>query len=434
MKKILFLATCAVALTAFTGCTNDEDLSRVDPAVPAKGTPMTVTVTDGSGDVTRYTNTTTSNIAYFQMWAYNTTNTTEPANLSDALLMNNLGFSQTGSNGKFTNGDAHWPATNTNPCFFYAVSENVNNGTDKFSVGSGNFEASGYGTNFAPTLKYSLPTTTGTVALPTGNASIAATETTVVDLSEETGVKDFLVCTNKGDNGNGITEATNGSNLSMAFDHALADLEIAARLTSYEWVGGTVAEGGHRETCDVGDDAKIHINYIAIHGLFATGKYNFNTKEWTDLGGTSLTRTVYLYHPTTPITVNAQDAIVYTNPENVETGTGAANIKRTTIVPAGKLLIIPQTVTPWNKVLDIEGNEAEETAYIELNCSFEDFSGVEGLDDLVDDEEGSYTFYFPLEITNDTFVGGRKHKLLLNLNRICYADGAYALETILPDA
>ena len=418
MKKNLLTTAFLVVTAAFIGCSSDDNLAELqggDP-VPAKGTPMTVTVSDGSGDATRYTNTTTDNIEYFQMWAYNTTNVSDQVMQIDGLLFSK----STGNNTKFTNSDANWPANNTDPCFFYAVSENVETGSDGMKE---NFEATGTGTSIAPKIKYSLPTTTGTVELPDNTQVLVPTETTIVDVDN---TKDFLVCTST-NNGNGITEAVNGSDLSLVFDHALADLEIAARFTSYEWVDNA------RETMSVGDNAKLHVNYIAIHGLFTTGTYNFNSKTWTGLGGDfGTTRAVYkhAYAPNEK-TISAQDAIVYSDPENKDTGTGGAKIKRTTIVPAGTFLIIPQSFTPWNKQ-DITAGEAEELAYIELNVSFEDFLDSDALDVFDDDyEDNKMSFYFPLVIPNNEFVGGKKHKLLLNLNNVQRPDdGDYMLKTV----
>ena len=414
MKKNLLMTAFLVVTAAFIGCSSDDNLAELqggDP-VPAKGTPMTVTVSDGSGDATRYDNTTTSNIAYFQMWAYNTTNQTD-----QNTFMTNYGFSKTAANGtKFTNSLANWPATNTDPCFFYAVSENVNNDTDKFGEG---FEATGTGKGFTPKLAYELKSTTDIVALP-DNGNIASQETTVVDVEN---IRDFLVCTNT-NGGNGITEKEYGSTLSMVFDHALADLEIAARFTSYEWIDDT------RETQSVGDECKILINYIAIHGLYTSGTYLFNSKQWDFTGGN---RTVYIYKPASPIVVNAQDAITYTTPGNPETATGTAPIKRTTIVPAGKLLIIPQEFISWNpSSADIGAGEAEETPYVEVNVTFEDFVPAASAPDDVDDDgnDNKCSYYIPLQIPNNTFVAGKKHKLLLNLNYIRYNDGEPALAAV----
>jgi len=423
MKKNLLMTAFLVVTTAFIGCSSDENLAELqggDP-VPAKGTPMTVTVSDGSGDATRYANITTDNIAYFQMWAYNTTNQTD-----QNTFMTNYGFSKTAANGtKFTNSIANWPATNTDPCFFYAVSEN---GTTSSKFDAPNFEASGTGTGFTPKLIYSLPTTRGTVQMPGAvvpdgvSAKMNPVDTLVVDTAE---IKDLLVCTNKGVNNAGITEKLNGSNLTLAFNHALADLEIAARFTSYEWIDDQV------ETQDVGDDAKININYIAIHGLYTEGTYNFNTGwEANSLGK----KCTYLYKPAQPIVVTAQNAVGYTDPTDETSGYNKP-FKRTTIVPAGKLLFIPQAFTSWAGVDggdDIAAAEAEEQAYVEVNLTFEDVNEQEGIDDVDIVQDGVMSFYFPLKFTNNTdaFVAGKKHKMLLNLNFIRYPDGSPALAAV----
>jgi hypothetical protein len=408
MKKNLLMTAFLVVTAAFIGCSSDDNWAELqggDP-VPAKGTPMTVTVSDGSGDATRYTNTTTDNIAYFQMWAYNTTNVSDQVMQIDGLM-----FSKTAANNtKFTNSNANWPTNNTDPCFFYAVSENVNTGDD---VMKENFEATGTGTSIAPKITYSLPTTTGIVQRYYGNAMLESEETTVVDVDN---TKDFLVCTST-NNGNGITEAVNGSNLSLAFDHALADLEIAARFTSYEYTPSVPAVN-----MQIPEDAKIIINYIAIHGLKRTGTYNFNT-GWTS---TLADEVVYLYTPDDPVVVEAQYAT---------TGSAAIPIVRTSIVPAGKLLIIPQSFTPWPADEDandddLDGGGGSGYAYVEVNFTCEGF-GSAAPDDVYDDngDDDTVSGFFPLNITNNAFVKGKKHKLLLNLNYMLYADGSGMFES-----
>jgi len=130
-KRIYLAAALVAAMTAFTGCTSEEELAQVVQKTDT-GIPFTINATTSDG-ATRATDATS--LSTFQLYAYDETATPQ-------WWISNVTFNKPGNTweGTWTDGTPNWPTTAASD--FYAVSNNVaasDNVTGDITTGSFNY-------------------------------------------------------------------------------------------------------------------------------------------------------------------------------------------------------------------------------------------------------------------------------------------------------
>lgn len=370
------------ALFAVSSCSTADD-DALTGLQEQQGKPFSLVV--NTGDVTRFTTVGTDDLNYVQLTA---------VKHSDASVswFSNVLFSKSGDAWSTTNTDAaSWPDEST-AYDFYAYSENA-------SAATGNVSAF-----TTESLTYALPIAATKQHLlffdeETGDPLTEAT----YDVVDITGTKDLLVGTTAN-----VTSATADGAVALTLNHALARLEISARLTTTD---NTLPAAQQITGVDPTDVCSI--NYIGIHGLKTAGTYDFSTGQWTATGDAGC----YYFVP--------ENAEITTQDNGKTNGSLTDAITTWTLATgANALPLIPQTYTPWDPSatddeLQIADGYADDAGmvYIEINCNF---SGAHNL---------SYgtinrSCYLPLNLNNGTIQPGHRYRLRLDLSKIKGPSGA----------
>lgn len=332
-KRIYLAAALVAAMTAFTGCTSEEELAQVTPEQPTTtGVPFTINATVEEASGTRATDVTSSTgsnpLLNFQLYATDGTNT----------WIDGATFTRASKSDAWGTTDSYNWAEGTST--FYGISNN----------------------------SATAPTFTGTIT----NGSFTYAVPTDVDNGQE----DLLVGKTTGD-------ATSGA--SITFTHALGAVTALNVKLNCLLTGTQDAEGTYL----------FKATEIAFCNLITTGTYAYEDNVWstqslasTDAweavttGKETITGTLpgtvntYLVPSDTPETVTINNSSF---PEANYTASWAINL-------ANNIYLLPQSyISPWdpgtksgNYYPNNPTDESEVGAYVRIKCVFawadEDFA------------------------------------------------------------
>ena len=409
MKRIVYAAALVAAMTAFTGCSNEEDLAQVTTEPAVKGTPFRVVL--GNDTRANLSNTTTDNLSSFQLYGIQQTT-------SKNFWMDNVQFTKSGDTwGSASN--PTWPVTNKETATnFYGFADGVTSGTPAgltpsitadaqsftFTFGDG-VEHTRYYSQFTQTYINNL-TNENQKTQRQGTRDGKKTTVTTLDANADR-LTDLLVTYN---NTTG-TEGTNGT-LNLNFKHALSNLVVKAMFVGDNNDGSSTTNWPN--TC------KFYIEWIRIYNLRTSGTYTFGSDTpWTFGDGDS--KVVYEKYfgeedEGTPDPRWTMDIVPYAT-------YAAATDKKTTyqtIVGEGEFMAIPQTVSTFELGASGATMDLTSQCYIEL-CAYFSKTGPSA---LTSKGRGA-RLYFPLNVNNNVITAGKKQTVVIDLTRLLNDDGNY---------
>ena len=403
-KKFLFLSALVAATTAFVSCSSDENLAEVPDVVeetPAKtGTPFSVVVANDDG-TTRATLIDNTSLGSFKLFAKQG---------SAAPWINGNVFKFEDSKWNPYQGstavEMSWPTEDKETASnFYAYSDNSTDGITVSATPTTSCVVTDNLANGSFVYKMYVDPNPANHALRVGGRDSSPTYTSeddnknIVDLSKQS---DLLVASTTQNEAAGTT-------VPLHFRHALSSLAFKARFTSFE---------NGETTGQINDDETLTIYWMRIRGLKGGGTFTFPTTDnydttthrwatnpWTAEGGTDVVYE-WVFGEEHPFTITAQHHLA----------DEAINIVDMT--DHTEMLIVPQTFTPYFKIADYPTGGP---GYAPTNCYIE--LGMKGSSRAV----GRSIYYMPLAInsTNNTFLAGVQHTLILNFKYLTNSSGAY---------
>ena len=419
MKKIILLMTACVAVgTAFVACSSDDDLVQQASVVPEKtvvGTPLTVKAFSGGDDTRaiRYGEdgkevTLDANgqqivgsnyISEIKLWGSQLGLAT-PNNWLESVVFSRTGAdSDTWSPARAADGTGisvsdplTWPITDvTEPTTFYGITDGnianadgnaLNNVTEHFADGyiiysPGTKEIDHYADGL---LKDAGAVAEGAACGWVYAADPGAVELDNFDVIDNDKLGDLMVATIE------RTQTSDGA-IPMPFEHAMCGLYVSAKFQpqNQDWVRNDY-------------QGKFTFLGLRIHGLKTAGNYHFDT-GWTDLsGGTS----TYYYG------FGTYDCQAGTGGKTlVAQATGEA-LHVEPLVPSGTWMLIPQTITGWDKKYNSAELPADNAgAYIEILYTNGDTNA-----------ENYYSAIGIYPLPDMTFVAGHNYHLIINVENI----------------
>jgi hypothetical protein len=442
MRKILVFAAAIAAFATMVSCSNDDELSVVEPQPVepeqpvVKGTPFKVRIGDGTTRAD-FSKTTTDALSTFQLFGIQQTSTPN-------YWMSGLKFNKSGNDwsaainsdvqeftGDWTATTPSWPVDNketgTN---FYGFSDGVTDGVPAgltpnitptaqsftFTFGAGS-ESSQWFAKWSETegpIQFGSEATWNTMKNSQGLRNEATLKSTATVLNSDN-LTDLLVTY---DDLNGV-EGTEGT-LDVNFKHALSNLVIRAMFVGdnggSQWPDGSI----------------YYIQWIRVHGLYHTGTYTFGT-GWS-IEPTNDSREHAYEHvwgesdSANPDPRWTMDLVPYETYNALD-----ADGKKATyvdIVPAGEFMVIPQQVTTYDGYgTPISDAEDANLCYIEMYGYFWT-PGAANKKSTAYSTNGE-VHYYPLKLNNavgntSTFMAGKKHVVVIDLTAVLKSNGQYA--------
>ena len=403
-KKFLFLSAFVAATTAFIGCSSDENLAEVpevieepapEPEAP-KGTPFRVVVGNGTtrADLTK---TTTANLSNFVLYGIQQTATPN-------FWMDGLTFVK--EDGWGCSDNPTWPVDNkeTNTKF-YGFSDGVTSGIPTGLTPSIESDAQSFHFTFGEGEESTLyhaavseaeGSSTYGASWNTRKANLRESFKSTATVLDNDRLTDLLVT-----KATEATESDNDGTLRLGFSHALSNLVIKAKFVADEtgpnWPAGSV----------------FVIEWLRIYGLYTSGTYTFGSgTPWSF--GDSDGKVVYQKNFGEDDDRWTMYAQAYTANEE--------DITLKTLVDEGEFMVIPQDYSSraYAGYQVPNAAPAEGQVYIQLYGYF-NTAGTIGVT-MTDRRNINY---FPLNVTAQTFVAGKKQVVVLNLKEVLTKDGGY---------
>lgn len=407
MRKFVFYAAALAAMITVTSCSSDDDVVTTAPAEPLpQGTPFRVTV--GNDTRADFNNTKTANLANFQLYGIQQTSPTKN------FWMNGAVFTKTDGNWSSTSNPT-WPTSDKETVSkFYGFSDGVTEGTPTGLTPSIENDAQSFTFTFGEGKSseqyYSQYTQTqiDAATVPAMKSAWQAqrnNKKTTATVLENDRLTDLLVTKDDVEG----TEGTDGT-LSVRFKHALSNLIIKAMFVGDE----------NQQTFPA--TSKFYIEWIRIYNLYTSGTYTFGG-SWSST--TSDSKLVYEKvfgeaDSATPDPRWSMSVVPYATYMGLDDAGKAATYQ--TIVGEGEFMVIPQDYSSRayaGNPTAISVAKSAGQCYIEVCAYFKQTETTSATG------QGSL-HYFPLNITDKTFLAGKKHTVVLDLTTFLNEDGGYA--------
>lgn len=339
-SKFLIFAALAAATVAISSCSDNDVL---DSTTKAKGNALIVNASLNDGS--RIATTGSDGFNSFMLYGYTNPTSGTPTSLFD-VTGDGIAYQKTSGNWGLVNVDlsskAVWPSTSGDTYNFYALSVG----------GSHELDASTNGLGLS-TIKNGI----FTYSMPMNNDG-------TVNLAAQ---KDILVACN-----NGATKGESGV-LTLPFKHALAKVILRLRFNKTEYVlnsNGSLKSNTAETTSSSivqANPAVAYIDYIAIHNVKCSGSYDFKVANGTWTVNAEKSTIKYQFESPKEFyagTATEEDRVngVYWHTQDLLGGETGENITDNTI------MMLPQTITPWDYDNEHINATATSNSYIEIRC------------------------------------------------------------------
>lgn len=396
MKKILVMSALVAISAAFVACSSDDDLVQT-PVV--KGTPVKVVLGGTRANIDPTTSpTTTANLSSFQLYGVQQTAVKN-------FWMDNVKFTKNGSDWESS---ATWPVAQKEiESKFYGFSDGVTDGTPAGLTPSIAADAQSFTFTFGDGVEssqyYSPFTQTFIDGIANPNQKDSRQQTRDAKISTQTvlnndNLTDLLVTY---DNSTGV-EGTDGT-LDLNFKHAFSSLVIKAMFVGddaqYYWPNGT----------------KFYIEWIRVYGLYTSGTYTFGS-GWS-FGGTD-NKVIYQKvfgeeDSASPDPRWSMDVIPYATYAAYTAQQKKDSYKE--IVGPGEFMVIPQDYSS-RAYVGYQSPELVAPVTDGTQCMIELYGYFKTPEESATDR-GNLN-YFPLKVTSNTFVAGKRQLVVLDLTEM----------------